>query len=410
MLDIDALREEIARRSDLIAESLQHTKTGLDTAVKTMQATTFDLETMKSSLKTKGEDSFAVPTDDHPNDPRKLPGFRPEQAWCAEALRDRFVVSVDGSQIYPEGHLRFACAVVNVGSVSYLYTEPVQYQGLSRPRLLVADDLLTSDGGSVQRLLSKEALDLERLKAEVQHASELLESAKPRESFLFMDGPLIYSFLEPRTEVTKRRVVETLLKLLELCDRKQVFIVGYLAASRSADWVNTLRYTVLCDRIPTACKECVADCRGIKNVACYPLIGLTDASIYASILAPGERSSSFTVQRNILGYYKSVSCDYREKISATYIKLPDGEVVRLEFPFYDWMSDEDLERIHSVTLAQSILGFGYPYVLIRAHEKAVITMPEREGFYDILDRHLTGKFHMPLAESSKRKLKRESVI
>jgi hypothetical protein len=410
LLDIDALREEIARRSDLIAESLQHTKSGLDTAVKTMQATTFDLETMKSSLKTKGEDSFAVPTDDHPNDPRRLPGFRPEQVWCAETLRDRFVVSVDGSQIYPEGHLRFACAVVNVGSVSYLYTEPVQYQGISRPRLLVADDLLTSGGGSVQRLLSKEALDLERLKAEVQHASELLETAKPRQSFLFMDGPLIYSFLEPRTEVTKRRVVETLLKLLELCDKKQVFVIGYLAASRSADWVNTLRYTVLCDRIPTGCKECVADCKGIKNVACYPLIGLTDSSIYASILAPGERSSSFTVQRNILGYYKSGSCDYREKISATYVKLAGGEVVRLEFPFYDWMSDEDLERIHSVTLAQSILGFGYPYVLIRAHEKAVITMPEREGFYDVLDRHLTGKFHVPLAESSKRKLKRESII
>jgi hypothetical protein len=49
-------------------------------------------------------------------------------------------------------------------------------------------------------------------------------------------------------------------------------------------------------------------------------------------------------------------------------------------------------------------------VLICAHEKAVITMPEREGFYDILDRYLTMKFHMPLVESSKRKLKRESII
>ena len=148
LLDIDALREEIARRSDLIAESLQHTKTGLGTAIKTMETTTFDLETMKSSLKTKGEDSFAVPTDDHPDDPRKLPGFRPDQAWSTETLRGKFVLSVDGSQIYPEGHLRFACAVVNVGSVSYLYTEPVQYQGISRPHLLVADELLTSDGGS----------------------------------------------------------------------------------------------------------------------------------------------------------------------------------------------------------------------------------------------------------------------
>ena len=409
LLDIDLLREEIGKRSDLIAESLQHTKSGLDTAIRTMQSTTFDLEAMRSSLKTKGETSFAVPTDDHPNDPRGLSGFRVEYAWCEETLRGKLVISVDGSQIYPEGHLRFACAVVNVGSATYLYNNPVEYEGTSRPRLLVADDLLTNDG-SMQRMLSKEALDLERLKAEVQHASALLESAKPRESFLFMDGPLIYSFLEPRTEVTKRRVVETLLKLLELCDEKKVYIVGYLAASRSADWVNSLRYTVLCDRIPTACKQCIADCRGIKNVACYPLIGITDASIYGSVLAPGERSSAFTVQRKILDFYKSSTCDYRKRISATYIKLANGEVVRLEFPYFEWMSDEDLERIHAVTLAQSILGFGYPYVLIRAHEKAVITMPEREGFYDILDRYLTTKFHMNLVESSKRKLKRESII
>jgi hypothetical protein len=217
LLDIDLLREEIGKRSGLIAESLQHTKSGLDTAIKTMQATTFDLEAMKSSLRIKGETSFAVPTDEHPNDPRSLPGFRAELAWCEETLRGKLIVSVDGSQIYPEGHLRFACAVVNVGSATYLYNDPVEYQGTSRPRLLVADDLLTNDG-SMQRMLSKEALDLERLKAEVQHASALLESAKPRESFLFMDGPLIYSFLEPRTEVTKRRVVETLLKLLELCE------------------------------------------------------------------------------------------------------------------------------------------------------------------------------------------------
>jgi len=409
LLDIDLLREEIAKRSDLIAESLQHTKSGLDTAIKTMQATTFDLEAMKSSLKTKGENSFAVPTDDHPNDPRSLPVFRAEQAWCEETLRGKFIVSVDGSQIYPEGHLRFACAVVNVGSVSYLYGDPVQYHGTSRPRLLVADDLLTNDG-SMQRLLSKEALDIERLKAEVQHASELLEFAKPRESFLFMDGPLIYSFLDPRPDPSKRRVVENLLKLLELCDKKKAYIVGYLASSRSADWVNSLRYTILCDRIPTACKQCIVDCKGMKNVACYPLIGITDASIYGSVLAPGERSSAFTVQRKILSFYKSSTCDYREKISATYIKLAGGEVVRLEFPYFEWMSDEDLERIHAVTLAQSILGFGYPYVLIRAHEKAVITMPEREGFYDILDRYLTTKFHMALVESSKRKLKRESII
>lgn len=414
MLDIDLLREEIAKRSGLIAESLQHTKSGLDTAIKTMQATTFDLETMKSSLKAKGEDSFAVPTDDKPNEPRSLAGFRAEQAWCEETLRGKFVLSVDGSQIYPEGHLRFACAVVNVGSVSYLYTEPVRYSGLSRPRLLVADDLVSSDGGSVQHMLSKQTLDLERQKSEVQHASELLKTAKPRETFLFMDSPLIYSFLGPIRHLVPRTsfasVIETLLRLLELCDQKHVYVIGYLAAPRSAHWVNSLRYTVLCDRIPTACRQCITDCKGLSIVACYPLIGITDASIYGSVLAPGQRSSSFTVQEKILDYYKSETCDYREKISAMYIKLAGGEVVRLEFPFYDWMTDEDLERIHSVTLAQSILGFGYPYVLIRAHEKAVITMQEREGFYDILDRYLTTTYHMSLAESSKRKLKRESII
>jgi hypothetical protein len=225
-----------------------------------------------------------------------------------------------------------------------------------------------------------------------------------------MDGPLIYSFLEPRSDISKRRIIGVLMQLLELCDQRKVFVSGYLAASRAADWVNSLRYAILCDRTPTACEDCISECKGMRNVSCYSLIGLTDSTLFNALLSPGERSSVFTVQRKILGFYRSASADYREKISAFYVKLDRNEVARIEIPYFDWMTEDDVERIHKITLAQMILGFGYPYVLTRAHEKAVITGPERDGFYDLLDRFLAGRFGLDLRESSKRRLKRESVI
>jgi len=409
LLDIDLLRSELSARYDVIAESLKHTSGGLGAALRCMRDKPLDLEEIKSSLKAKGEDSYAFPVDSDPQAPKSIPGFRKDQSWTEEVLRDRFVASVDGSQIYPEGHLRFSCALVNMGSARFHYGDPVEYLGVSKPHLLVGDDLLVTRGSS-QRLISKEDLDRTRLEMEVKHASEILESAKPKESFLFMDGPLIYSFLDPRSDISKRRIVEPLMQLLELCDQRKVFMIGYLAASHAADWINSLRYSILCDRIPTACENCISECKGIRNVACYPLIGLTDSTLFSAVLSPGERSSVFTVQRKILDYYKSGSVDYREKISAVYLKLDRNEVTRIEIPYYDWMTEDDIERIHRTTLAQMILGFGYPYVLTRAHEKAVITGPEKYGFYDLLDRFLVGRFGLDLRESSKRRLKRESVI
>lgn len=409
MLDIDLLRSELSVRSDLIAESFEHTRAGLGAALKCMKDEPLDLETIKSSLKSKGEDSYAFPVDSDPQAPKPIPGFRKDQAWTEEVLRDQFVSSVDGSQIYPEGHLRFNCALVNMGSARFHYGDPVEYLGVSKPHLLVGDDLLVTQG-SFQRLISKEDLDRTRLEMEVKHASEILESAKPKESFLFMDGPLIYSFLDPRSDISKRRIVGLLMQLLELCDQRKIFVSGYLAASRAADWVNSLRYAVLCDRIPTACENCISECKGMRNVACYSLIGLTDSSLFNALLSPGERSSIFMVQRKILDFYKSSSVNYREKIAAFYVKLDRNEVARIEIPYFDWMTEDDVERIHKITLAQMILGFGYPYVLTRAHEKAVITGPEKDGFYDLLDRFLAGRFGSDLRESSKRRLKRESII
>jgi hypothetical protein len=402
------LRSELSSRSDLIAESIKHTSGGLGIALDRMRAGV-DVESIKSAVKTKGEDSFALPLDTDPEAPKSIDGFRNDQTWATETLADQFVASVDGSQIYPEGHLRFACALVNIGSARFHYVDPVEYLGVSKPRLLVGDELLTWYGAT-QRILSKEDLDRTRLEMEVQHAKEILESARPRESFLYMDGPLIYSFLEPRTEITKRRILKLLMDLLEACDSKKVFVIGYLAASRAADWVNSLRYSLLCDRIPTACEKCIADCKGIRNVACFPLIGLTDSSVYNHILRVGDRSSTFTIDRKILSHYKTDSSDYSKKISAFYIKIGQSEVARLETPYFDWMNEEDVERIHRATLGQAILGFGYPYALIRAHEKAIVTSPERDGFYDLLDRYLSGHFSSDLHESSKRKMKRESII
>jgi NurA-like 5'-3' nuclease len=148
----------------------------------------------------------------------------------------------------------------------------------------------------------------------------------------------------------------------------------------------------------------------MRNVACYSLIGLTDSTLFNALLSPGERSSVFTVQRKILDFCKPGSADYREKITAFYVKLDRNEVARIEIPYFDWMAEDDVERIHRIALAQMILGFGYPYVLTRAHEKAVITGPEKDGFYDLLDRFLAGRFGSDLRESSKRRLKRESII
>ena len=64
-----------------------------------------------------------------------------------------------------------------------------------------------------------------------------------------------------------------------------------------------------------------------------------------------------------------------------------GNVLRVEFPS-NILRYIDVDTIHRAVLLESIKGNGYPYILNRAHEYAVLRWTDRDEIEDYIARFM----------------------
>jgi len=81
------------------------------------------------------------------------------------------------------------------------------------------------------------------------------------------------------------------------------------------------------------------------------------------------------------------------------------EIARVEIP--QWVArDEDLLNLtHTLVFDQCQRGQGYPVALSEAHEQAVVTMVDRENFWQVVDSSLVEE-PLPTPTSAKSQSKR----
>ena len=110
-------------------------------------------------------------------------------------------------------------------------------------------------------------------------------------------------------------------------------------------------------------------CQGAHTCA---LRGLNDAHLIGRGLERWERSGLFRVRSNVHDPYYGIHRAY-------FFLLSTGdETARVEVP--EWVArDASLLRlVHAVLVDQCLKGFGYPAVLARADDRAVISLADRE--------------------------------
>jgi len=83
----------------------------------------------------------------------------------------------------------------------------------------------------------------------------------------------------------------------------------------------------------------------------------------------------------------------------------DDEVARIEIP--KWVADDQvlLEQMHCVVLDQCRRGQGYPVALSEAHEQAVVTIGDRQNFWQLVEAGLVEE-DMPTPTTGKSRSKR----
>ena len=191
-------------------------------------------------------------------------------------------------------------------------------------------------------------------------------------------------------------------RLRGLAAERTVAVASYISLPNATEVVNLLRLA-LCDHDPLG--DCRAHCRAIRpgDRRCDAVHGFTDRDLFASHLAPGERSSLFGSRSPVVRDHYG---DHR--VHFYYLNVGD-EVARVEVPAWVAQDARLLGLTHALALDSARRGAGYPVALQEAHEQAVISGADREAFRAMVERALEAE-RLPVYTSQKQRSKRNRWV
>jgi hypothetical protein len=316
-------------------------------------------------------------------------------AYDCTPVTDYRVLASDGSQILPDRHDHVPCFLVNVGLVDISYIEGTA-RLTSTPSIAWApDDVYPFVGGSRQEADGR-VVGARRFAAEC----DALRQNITENTIALMDGTLLLWWLEAepdrlvglRPDDVKTETFAALNEFLGEALTVGALVGSYLSSPRTNDVVSMLK-VVLCTEDPVSCDRCPYDSGKkawhaqleiagasllpVPSKPCEEAHPVTDASLFRSLLAPGQRSARFRS-------HAKVARAYDAPIDFVYLHV-GGEISRLEFPA--WTTPSALERLIGAVFDQCDKGLGYPVALAEAHEQAVLRGNDRRAFLELARRN-----------------------
>jgi hypothetical protein len=297
---------------------------------------------------------------------------RLDQGFAAPEMPERVtLVAADGSQIYPDRHGLAFYYVINVGSVVFRHGSGQAPTVGTSPRLCYREDQLYPGGNPV----TSDLVSAERDLAEIRTLAELaLTEPAGVPAFALADGSLLI-WLQ-RAAIPEGQQAKLLAEYLRYLDRlraKGIPVLGFVSRPQSAEVLALLYLAHLEPGDPPP----------DGGLAETSYRGLTDRALFG-VLQPGERSALFARGT-------AANQEFRAQGHAIYFfYLNTGsDLARVEVPEWVVRHPDQLALAHAVVYEQCRFNSGYPYVLTRADEQAVILGEEREALERMLMQTLT---------------------
>jgi hypothetical protein len=294
------------------------------------------------------------------------------------------VISVDGSQIYPDRHQGVSCFLINIGAVTLRYGMPgksVVFE--SKPFVFGAQS-------SDELGISPDMINSRRQELELQAALELHGKLKNagESPVLLLDGSLIFWHLDTKNNELRDVFLPRYLAILHQLYVQRAAMASYISMPKSKELVNLIRLSLCNFDSSFQEKTRIVDC-------------IVDANVAGFFLHPYERTIVF--KNNSL-----ISQSYPDHVAPYFFYLHVGhEIGRVEIPAWIAQEDSMIDRIAHVIIDQSIKGRGYPVAIAEAHEQAVVKGPDREFFYHLL--YKIGIDHRRHVSISQKLLKKRNI-
>jgi hypothetical protein len=287
--------------------------------------------------------------------------------WALEALRERVIFAVDGSQLFSGRDLSVPLAAVQAAAFENPHREDGTYRKEARFSIITPGELLKA--GEAHAADADAVVSFRRFSEETRLLGEFLERSRHwqargwRTPVAFFDGTLLISYARPRNPI-QDEYVNTIIDLVKLSRDTQVPLIGYIDQSYARDLVNLL------DAMAGATGQTsLYDAQFLRVAVDGP----------APLQDWGDRTSFCYCTREGL---KDEFQDEKGQslVGLVYLQTTgDGAPARLDVPA--WIYDAGLlDDVIDAVRAECVVGNGYPYAIEAADAAAVITSRDRNQF------------------------------
>lgn len=299
------------------------------------------------------------------------------------------VIAADGSQIFPDRHAAILYYLIQVGAIVFRYdgNTPTPH---SRPTLYYQDNDLFDAQGYV---ISAEKVNLQRLTQEMTYLCELATAERGRAPeaplFAVMDGPLLWAYPERGHEI--ERAFQAYVAALGALQQAAAIPVGYVDRPGGRALLELLWALQLApEDLPERLGE-------------NPCQQLRDYRLMERRLPPGARTAWFTRPTTSNRRHSEAG----QEIWFCYLNVGEAGqpvIARVETPAWAVENEPAMETLHAALLHQARALNGYPYVLARAHEEALVTTHDKAALEDVLQRQLMEQGLLPhMSEKARQK-------
>jgi hypothetical protein len=295
------------------------------------------------------------------------------------------LMATDGSQIMPSRHAAFLYYLVNVGGMVYFHGENRAPDTFSDPRMhypQLQDDQTEDEPGFDKSVVTIER-DLLEIGTLTNLAWQYARAAQPRLALL--DQRLLY-YPFSGGDVAAREAVAQWAAAVSDMRESGALVAGYIDRPGKRSVITLL--------------ETLMD----KSDADWEALGkrksgddLTDATLYAAILGPGERSpvfvdvspanDTFAAEDPLIAacffYFNpgSPRMDGNER-------MEPRTLARVDVPLWVAQDRDAVALVHALVYDQCRLTGYYPYILTRAHELAVVGKQDADTLNDLIDLYM----------------------
>lgn len=306
-----------------------------------------------------------------------------------EPISEYTLVSVDGSQIYPDRHQGTSCFLLNIGSVILHYGTQPSPSAMAGKNSSVKFDSVPYLFSELDEENSTDVVDCRRqeyeFRAGLEISSKLSKENNTQPLLFIFDGSIIFWHLESKSPAVSSTYLGKYLGLMHQFYKEKLLMAGYISLPKSKELVNLIRVKLS------------------ESVENYTIDNIVDTQVAAFYLHEHEHTTLFE-------NHSSIVSEYPEHLRPYFVYFDIGaEIVRIEIPAWIAQDNAQVKLVLSIILDQCIKGYGFPVALAEAHEQAVVKGFEREQFYELLQK-LSYGYKQRISTSLKSNKKRRMGI